>query len=139
VAGDLVEFTIRAVINRWLGITEYFAWLIGHRDALADPEIHDSLLFDDASFSRSRRYFWAINYLAELDESIAGNILQLERWISLWPQHLTVGSNLNGEVRSLPERLNELMALQLRLKALRQEAIALRDGVSFSLIALVRF
>ena len=138
-AGDLVEFTIRAVINRWLGITEYFAWLIGHRDALADPEIHDSLLFDDASFSRSRRYFWAINYLAELDESIAGNILQLERWISLWPQHLTVGSNLNGEVRSLPERLNELMALQLRLKALRQEAIALRDGVSFSLIALVRF
>lgn len=136
VAADMVEFTIRVVINRWLGITEYFAWFIGHRDALADPEIHDSLLFDDASFSRSRRYFWAINYLAELDESIAGNILQLERWIATWPQHLSVGSKeMHAEVRSLPERLNELMALQLRLKALRQEAIALRDGVSFSCIA----
>ncbi len=133
----MVEFTIRVVISRWLGITEYFAWLIGHRDALADPEVHDSLLFDDASFSRSRRYFWAINYLAELDESIAGNILQLERWIAAWPQHLSVGSKeLNAELRSLPERLNELTALQLRLKALRQEAIALRDGVSpFSLVA----
>jgi hypothetical protein len=131
VAADMVEFTIRVVIDRWLGIAEYFAWLIGHRDALADPEIHDSLLFDDASFSRSRRYFWAINYLAELDDSIAGNILQLERWIASWPQHLSVGGKeMNAEVRSLPERLNELMALQLRLKALRQEAIALRDGVS---------
>jgi len=131
VAADMVEFTIRVVIDRWLGITEYFAWLIGHRDALADPEIHDSLLFDDASFSRSRRYFWAINYLTELDDSIAGNILQLERWIASWPQYLSVGGKeMNAEVRPLPERLNELMALQLRLKALRQEAIALRDGVS---------
>lgn len=131
VAAHMVEFTIRVVINRWLAITEYFAWLIGHRDALADPEIHDSLLFDDASFSRSRRYFWAINYLAELDGSIAGNILQLENWIDKWPQHLTVRSKeMNDEARSLPDRLSQLMSLQLRLRALRQEAIALRDGVS---------
>jgi hypothetical protein len=136
VAADMVEFTVRVVINRWLEITEYFAWLIGHRDALADPELHDSLLFDDASFSRSRRYFWAINYLAELDESIAGNILQLEQWIAKWPQHLTVrNKEMHDEVKSLPERLNQLMALQLRLKALRQEAIALRDGVSSPYIA----
>jgi hypothetical protein len=134
VAADMVEFTIQAVSNRWLAITEYFAWLIGHRDALADPDIHDSLLFDDASFSRSRRYFWAINYLAELDESIAGNIQQLESWIAKWPQHLTVRSKeMHADVRSLPERLNQMMALQLRLRALRQEAIALRDGVSFPL------
>jgi hypothetical protein len=132
----MVEFTVRVVINRWLAITEYFAWLIGHRDALADPEIHDSLLFDDASFSRSRRYFWAINYLVELDESIAGNILQLESWIAKWPQHLTMGSKeMHGDARSLPERLNQLMAVQLRLRALRQEAIALRDGVSFPFAA----
>jgi hypothetical protein len=130
----MIEFTIRVVINRWAEVAEYFAWLIGHRDALADPDIHDSLLFDDASFSRSRRYFWAINYLAELDESIAGNILRLERWIAQWPEHLTVTSKeMHAEVKSLPERLNQLMVLQLRLKALRQEAIALRDGVSLPL------
>jgi hypothetical protein len=140
VAADIVEFTIRVVINRWLAITEYFAWLIGHREALADPEAHDSLLFDDASFSRSRRYFWAINYLAELDDSIAGNIAQLESWIAKWPQHLTVGSKeTHDDVRSLPERLNQLMTLQLRLRALRQEAIALRDGVSSPLAASTNY
>jgi len=140
VAADMVEFTIRVVINRWLAITEYFAWLIGHRDALTDPEIHDSLLFDDASFSRSRRYFWAINYLAELDDSIAGNILQVENWIAKWPEHLTIHSKeMRDDVRSLPERLNQLMALQVRLRALRQEAIALRDGVSSALIVLTNF
>jgi hypothetical protein len=138
VAAHMIEFTIRVVINRWLAITEYFAWLIGHRDALADPEIHDSLLFDDASFSRSRRYFWAINYLAELDEGISGNIIQLENWIAKWPQHLTVRSKeMNGGVWSLPEHLNQLMALQLRLRSLRQQAIALRDGVSFLFAASV--
>ena len=31
-----------------------------------DPSEHDNLLFDDGAFSRSRRYFWAIDCLSEV-------------------------------------------------------------------------
>jgi hypothetical protein len=112
----MVEFTSRMVIERWEKISEYFAWLIGHRDTLSDPDAHDSLLFDDDSFSRSRRYFWAINYLAELDSSITGNIVQLDRF-----------AKRNSSIRL---QLDQLQYLRGRLLAQREEAIALRDGVS---------
>ncbi len=115
----MVEFSIRMVIQRWTKILEYFTWLLGHRNTLSDPDAHDSLLFDDDSFSRSRRYFWAINYLAELEISIYGNIIQLERFI---------GERLPYKL--LREQLSQLQYLRERILAQRYEAIELRDGVS---------
>lgn len=119
---DMIEFTMHMVIVRWRKVEEYFSWLIGHRDTLADLEAHDSLLFDDDTFSRSRKYFWAINYLAELDISIAENIVQLERFTGFGYVH---------RVDSWPliERLGQLNDLRSKLKAQRDEAIALRDGL----------
>jgi hypothetical protein len=114
---SMIEFSIRMVLQRWEQIADHFTWLLGHRDTLADPGAHDSLLFDDDSFTRSRRYFWAINYLAELDTSISGNIIQLDKF---------AGGN-----KSLREQLNQLQYLRERIHGQRDEAIALRDGVSF--------
>ncbi len=111
----MIESTIRMVIERWDRIAEYFSKLLGHRDTLSDPDAHDSLLFDDDSFSRSRKYFWAINYLAELDISISGNIVELEKF--------AVGNN------SLREQLKQLYYLRERIRDQRDEAIALRDGL----------
>jgi hypothetical protein len=117
----MIEFTLRMVIERWEKIAEYFAWLVGHhKDILSDPDAHDSLLFDDDSFSRSRRYFWAINYLAELDISISGNIVELEKFEKR--QKYRSGS--------LRDQLIQLQFLRERLRDQREEAIALRDGVS---------
>jgi hypothetical protein len=117
----MIEFTLRMVIERWEKIAEYFAWLVGHhKDILSDPDAHDSLLFDDDSFSRSRRYFWAINYLAELDISISGNIVELEKFEKR--QKYRSGS--------LRDQLIQLRFLRERLRDQREEAIALRDGVS---------
>jgi hypothetical protein len=114
----MAQFSLRMVIMRWEKITEYFAWLVGHhRDILSDPDAHDGLLFDDDSFSRSRRYFWAINYLAELDNSISGNIVEVEK----------LASN-----RALMDQLSRLQYLRGKLRAQREDAIALRDGVSDS-------
>ena len=42
------------------------------------PNEHDNLLFDDGAFSRSRRYFWAIDCLSEFEASISDNITQWE-------------------------------------------------------------
>lgn len=116
VAEVMVDFTCRMVIERWEVVVEFFAALIGHRDSLSDPDAHDSLLFDDDSFSRSRRYFWAINYLAELSSSITGNIVQFDKFAAK-------NKSING-------KLDQLYYLRGRLHAQREEAIALRDGVS---------
>jgi hypothetical protein len=130
----MIEFTVQMVVKRWSDIFDYFSLLIGHRNSLPDPDAHDSLLFDDDSFSRSRRYFWAINYLAELDISITRNIAQLEAWIVEWPHHLHVSKKgMSVEARTLPERMEQLKAWQGKLRALRQETINLRDGVSLPL------
>lgn len=114
--GVMIDFSIRIVVQRWDKISEYFTWLLGHRDTLSDPDAHDSLLFDDDSFTRSRRYFWAINYLAELDTSIAENIVQLKKFAR--------------ENKSLREQLSQLQYLRERIRGQRDEAIELRDGVS---------
>lgn len=42
-------------------------------DILLDPRKHDELLYDDDSFSRSRKYWWAINLLGAIKESIQQN------------------------------------------------------------------
>lgn len=89
---------------------------------MSDPNAHDSLLFDDDSFSRSRKYFWAINYLAELDISISENIVQLGRFVK---------TN-----KALQQQLTQLRYLRSRLRDQRNEAIALRDGVSVSIFFL---
>jgi hypothetical protein len=125
---DMIEFTMHMVIDRWRKVEEYFGWLIGHRDTLSDLEAHDSLLFDDDTFSRSRKYFWAINYLAELDISIAENMFQLEKWTSLEGTHR--GEHAKRTDARLSELLAQLKDLRSRLRAQREEAIALRDGVS---------
>jgi hypothetical protein len=39
-------------------------------DILLDPRKHDQLLFDDDSFSRSRKYWWASNMLVPLRQKI---------------------------------------------------------------------
>lgn len=44
------------------------------------PSEHDNLLFDDGSFSRSRRYFWVIDCLSEFELSITDNIVQWEMY-----------------------------------------------------------
>lgn len=57
------------------------------------PAEHDNLLFDDGAFSRSRRYFWAIDCLSEFEASISDNIHQWEsykqaRILPLFPSNL---------------------------------------------------
>lgn len=44
----------------------FFDYALDGGDSLMEPSEHDNLLFDDGAFSRSRRYFWAIDCLSEV-------------------------------------------------------------------------
>src|SRR5437667_12194073 len=77
---EIVYKCLLSVIERWEELAEYFDEMLCERKALLDPEYHDSLLTDDGTFSRSKKYFWAIEFLKELDKSISDNIRQAEQF-----------------------------------------------------------
>ena len=74
----LISHGLQRISDRWADFQAFFEYILDSGDSLMQPTQHDNLLFDDGSFSRSRRYFWAIDCLAEFDLSITDNITQWE-------------------------------------------------------------
>ena len=109
------------------------------------PTDHDNLFFDDETFSRSRRYFWAIDCLSEFDVSISDNINQWNQYKAARLQHLLdqrVLSELDMQQFKHAERY--LHMLQSQLEYLRRKLAAtkaLRDavGASYNSIELLKF
>ncbi|KAH8595496.1 hypothetical protein B0O99DRAFT_479000, partial [Bisporella sp. PMI_857] len=78
---DLIYKSLVTVISRWNEIAHYFDKLLTEKSGLLCPEYHDSLLTDDENFSRSKKYFWAIEFLKEAGNSISDNIRQTQRFV----------------------------------------------------------
>ncbi len=75
---NLIGQGLERISERWAAFQSYFDYILDGGDSLMQPTEHDNLLFDDETFSRSRRYFWAIDCLSEFESSISDNILQWE-------------------------------------------------------------
>lgn len=119
--------------DRLLG---YFKSVISAKSALFDPDYHDSLLSDNANFSRSKSYFWAINTLREIEESISQNIKQIQGCMESWPQRYMNGAELHVQNDYAHSRLSpcidKLETVKRSFGEVRDEAVALRDGVRSS-------
>jgi hypothetical protein len=134
---DLVYGNLLIVIGRWEQIACYMEGLLAEKNGLLDPEYHDSLLTDDATFTRSKKYFWAIEFLIEAETSVLDNISQAKRFVEF------MNSNPpSGEVarRMFMMRLKKHNTAIQKLDIIRksfvkkkEEAKALRDGVSHDL------
>ena len=74
----LIGQGLERIADRWADFLSYFDYILDSGDFLMKPAEHDNLLFDDGAFSRSRRYFWAIDCLSEFELSITDNITQWE-------------------------------------------------------------
>jgi len=46
--------------EKWKEITQYFEELLFEGPSILDGDEYVNLLFEDSSFSRSRRYFWML-------------------------------------------------------------------------------
>ncbi|MCJ1310262.1 hypothetical protein MMC25_003924 [Agyrium rufum] len=78
---NLIAQGLTRISDRWLDFQVFFDHILDSGDSLMRPAEHDNLLFDDGSFSRSRKYFWAINCLSTFEEHISDNIEQWELFI----------------------------------------------------------
>jgi len=130
---DLVYGSLLTVIGRWEQIAYYLEGLLAEKNGLLKPEYHDSLLTDDATFTRSKKYFWAIEFLIEAETSVLDNISQAKRFVELMNANPP-----SGEVarRIFVMRLKKHNTAIQKLENLRKgfvkkqdEAKALRDGV----------
>jgi hypothetical protein len=135
---DIVYKSLLTVVSRWEEIGEYFDELLVEKKGLLNPEYHDSLLSDDKTFSRSKRYFWAIEFLKEAGNSISDNIHQAERFVELIqsnpPEIKTAGREFQLRQKHHLSVIQKLEALKTRFKRKKEEAMALRDGVRQTLL-----
>ena len=126
------EKALTRIYSRWSDLLGYFDHIISEKHAFLDPERHDNLLSDDETFSRSKKYFWAITTLKELDLSITDNLSQIMRLVDHQASEEVEEARKQEleDARSLLRnhyRKFEEIAVKLREK--RQEAMDLRDGV----------
>ncbi|KAI3316632.1 hypothetical protein HD806DRAFT_517165 [Xylariaceae sp. AK1471] len=66
-----------AIAARWRGVLDELENLTNRTDALRQPDRLHEILFDDDSFSTSKRYFWIINLVHDIDSLLGDNI---EKW-----------------------------------------------------------
>ncbi|KAI4172149.1 MAG: hypothetical protein LQ346_008650 [Caloplaca aetnensis] len=82
---NLIAQGLAKISERWAAFQNFFDYILDNGDSLMQPTDHDNLLFDDGSFSRSRRYFWAITCLSEFENAITDNISQWELYKAALP------------------------------------------------------
>ena len=84
----MIGHALRDAADSWEEIAVIMAQVLrlGNGDDALDPDKHDSLLFDDHTFSRSRRYFWAVDMLETFMAEIKGALAQWEYWWDVWEQ-----------------------------------------------------
>ena len=126
----LIGLGLERITARWAEFLSYFDYILDGGDSLMKPTEHDNLLFDDGAFSRSRRYFWAIDCLSEFDVSITDNIVQWE----LYKDARVIGvPNLRDfDQRQISFAERQYRVLQNQRESFRQRLSstkALRDAV----------
>jgi len=129
IAADLLTQAITCVVNQWAAIAKHLKAFIVDHHLLLDPEGHDQLLFDDDSFSRSRKYFWVINFLAECDSRIDENLQEIALAVSEWTKKLEPEGDWHLYSKHVNEKISKLREIQSNLRVKRAETIALRDGL----------
>jgi len=134
-----IVLALREVVDRWTELHNYVAMLLNDDADFMNPEEYVKFLFDDASYSRSKRYFWVIQCLKEFDVSLADNILQVELFQEARVSHLTFHQSDKEKVKELEELGKKVEKLRVTLCNLQvqfqnqlAEAEALRQGVSYT-------
>ncbi|KAF7958029.1 hypothetical protein EAE96_003596 [Botrytis aclada] len=127
---SFVSKVMTEVTIAWTKIIEYFDGLISEKMAFRDPDHHDRLLVDDETFSRSKKYFWAISILKELHVSISKNIEEIERVLEDPRIRIgTANTSLDLNLEGIRKKLKLLQDIASRLSDKREEALDLRDGL----------
>lgn len=143
----LVSCAVSIAAIEWEKMVTYFDTLLGYdflnkaESTLLSPETHDLLLFEDESFSRSRKYFWAIEALTTFIDKISEIIDAWKRYkkyevtpyliLTNWREH----DQLARHVEKAENEISKLEMIQSQLEKHLERTKLSRDGVSFYISA----
>ncbi len=133
----LIGQGLERIADRWAEFLSYFDYILDSGDFLMKPAEHDNLLFDDGAFSRSRRYFWAIDCLSEFELSITDNITQWELYKAARVPSMDDLPEYDQRQLAFAER--QYRVLQNQRESFRQKLAstkALRDAVCASALSV---
>lgn len=125
----LLELISRLVYD-WTEISDYIETFVASKFTFLNEEGHDSLLFDDDTFSRSRQYAWVITSIGEFIP-----IIQDTKRCYFSAINSVYERSGPGELRDrywgkLVRYRYQLEDIEERLNSQEARAKALRDGVS---------
>ncbi|TEY60291.1 hypothetical protein BOTCAL_0182g00160 [Botryotinia calthae] len=136
----IIDRSTRAVVRHWDILANYLEKLLSESDPLLQPDLHDLLLVDDSKYSKSKKYFWALNILKEIESDIAAVILQLEGFMD-FSEHSPLNKQYplpDGGISTEREKIvkkklgllkEDLTRLQSRFSDQRELTKDLRDGL----------
>lgn len=151
---NLIKQAIDNAITAWEYLDRHFRLILDNHDTVFNPEEHDHLLFDDDTFSRSRRYFWVMDSLEVFIPEIKNTILEWEYFweekepvfrmfeeesrtrrdniakVRVGPPYVS-GTHINDEVDNILSRIVTLKEYQARFEAYQARTRTLREGVSY--------
>lgn len=143
---SLILKGLRRAADSWDGIRRHFDLMLNDQsddqNPLFQPDKHDALLFDDNLFSRSRRYFWAVDSLETFSAQISDT---LQEWRDFWGSRRKLFAEYDAEeIREegryyvlesrIKEQLDRLDEHRAVFDALYQKTITAREGVSIPYI-----
>ncbi|KAF7920989.1 hypothetical protein EAE99_007841 [Botrytis elliptica] len=136
----IIDCSTRVVVHHWEVLANYFEKLLSESDTLLEPELHDLLLVDDSKYSKSKKYFWALNMLKEIESDVAAVISQIEGFMD-FSKHSPLKKQFplpEGKISLERERIvknnlsvvkEDLIRLKSRFNDQRELAKDLRDGL----------
>ena len=137
----IIGYAFGIAVIEWSKMAFYFDTLMGdHKfsqieSTLLSPDKHDALLFDDESFSRSRKYFWVVDALSAFIDSLSDSVLTWERYredcvapfleIEHWRELPTFLQHL----KAAETEIGKLISIRSSLEKHLERTKVLRDGL----------
>ncbi|KAK3367609.1 hypothetical protein B0H63DRAFT_84346 [Podospora didyma] len=145
---ELIGAGLSEAVEAWEQVRNHLYDMLDDGGQILYPDRHDSLLFDDDTLARSRKYFWAMN---SLDVFIAQISDVLKEWDDFWDaredmlrafesihqdrlERYKPGQRVPPRIddESLPRVLTQIQALKdllVEFNGFRQRAATLREGL----------
>jgi hypothetical protein len=136
-----IKYIFRYALPAWEALIGYFDKPADDRKDFLDPRLHDNLLVDDESFTRSRKYFWALSRLSEFNLYIGSAIHQWKGLRDIWEKRFPErdpGGWLRAQeqMTEIDYLCEKLQAIRVRFQQHHKNITALRDGL-FSASAVI--
>jgi hypothetical protein len=122
---------LRHLLRNWERLVEHFDGFLENGKPFLDPKKHDNLLVDDETFSRSRKYFWALGCLSEFTLYITNTIHQWEASREVWDARFAGFQSEKSKkyIKKNDELCVKLKVVHDRLQHHHNNITALRDGL----------